>query len=193
MRRAPGLAMVEPDRKGAELLTALRARDPAVARPLWQRFAPTVHRILRHTLGPQAEIDDAAQVVLLCVFERAARLRPRSDLRRFVVGITARIAQVELRRRKLSWVFAASRFRAGRKPARPGVARPVPEAVARFYRILDRLSALDRVTFVLYYFEGLDVREIATAMEAAPGATSRRLRRAVGKVARSIGGDPALK
>ena len=59
------------------MLAALRAQDPAVARPFWECFAPTIFRILRWTLGPQAQIDDAAEVVLLCVFERGRRLRPR--------------------------------------------------------------------------------------------------------------------
>jgi hypothetical protein len=49
---APGrLAMSEPDPDDAELLAALRAQDPAVARPLWQRFAPHIFRMLRSQSG----------------------------------------------------------------------------------------------------------------------------------------------
>jgi DNA-directed RNA polymerase specialized sigma24 family protein len=85
------------DREDARLVAALRAQDPAVARPLFKRFAPTISRLLRRTLGPQAPIDVAVDVVLLCVFHRARRLQPRSDLRQFVVGATARVARAELR------------------------------------------------------------------------------------------------
>src|SRR6185503_2499608 len=95
--------MTEPARRSAELLAALRAQDPAVARPLWHHFAPTVFRILQRTLGPDAPIDDAVQVVLLCVFNRGRRLPARSDLKQLVMKVTARVARGELRRRRLPW------------------------------------------------------------------------------------------
>src|SRR4030095_5978425 len=81
----------------AKMLASLRAQNPAVAGPLWHWFAPPIHRLLRRTLGPEAAIDDAVQVVLLCVFRRGPRLRPNADLRKFVLRTTARIALGELR------------------------------------------------------------------------------------------------
>lgn len=186
MRGEPRAASGE----SADMLAALRAQDPAVARSLWQCFAPTILRILGRTLGPEARIDDAAQVVLLCVFERARRVRPGSDLRQLVVRVTARIAHVELRRRAFSSVFPAARARARRKAAAVDRPRSVPETVVRFYRILDRLSALDRVAFALHYIEGMDVRDVASAIDASSGQTSRRLRRSFAKVVAGIERDP---
>ena len=152
-----------------------------MARPLWHHFAPTVFRILQCTLGPQAPIDDAVQVVLLCVFQRGRRLPARSDLRQLVMKVTARIARAELRRRSLQrrrWALLSGRE---------------AETVQRFYRILDRLSAPDRVAFVLHYMEGLEVREVAAATGVSPARTARRLQRSVGKVIAGVQLDPALR
>jgi RNA polymerase sigma-70 factor (ECF subfamily) len=177
-----GPASLEPDRDDADLVSALRAQDPAVAGPLWQRFAPAIARMLRRILGPQAPIDDAVQVVLLCVFRRGRRLRRRSDLGPLVVKLTARIAQGELMRQRLRRLAPGARARAGASAA----AGRVPDRLERCYRILDRLSAGERVAFVLHQIEGLDVREVAAATGTSADRTSRLLRRAHGKVVAGI-------
>src|SRR5262245_1160191 len=174
----------------ARMLASLRAQNPAVARPLWQWFAPPVFRLLRRTLGPHAQIDDAVQVVLLCVFRRGPRLRPDSDLRQFVLRTTARIAEAELRGRTFR------RLMPSRRRARPEAAReranPQLETALRFYRILDELRARDRIAFVFHHLEGLEVREVAGAIGEAPARTRRRLLRGLGKVIEAIERDPLL-
>jgi len=57
-----------------------------------------VFRILGRTRGPRTRIGETVQVVLLCVLDRGPRLRLQS-VRHVVLAATARVAQVELRRR----------------------------------------------------------------------------------------------
>ena len=123
VRHARRSRPVMGDRENARLVAALRAQDPAVARPLFKRFAPTISRLLRRTLGPQAPIDVAVDVVLLCVFHRARRLQPRSDLRQFIVGATARVARAELRQPARPRFLSPRGWRAARR-ARAGGHRP---------------------------------------------------------------------
>ncbi len=175
------------------MLAALRAQDPAVARPFWECFAPTIFRILRCTLGPQAQIDDAAEVVLLCAFERGRRLRPRSNLRQFVIKVTACVARVELRRRRFSWFLPPSRSLADRRTKAHARSHSLPEATLKFHRILEQLRPLDRLAFVLHHVESLEVREVAAAIGASAAQTRRSLRRSLAKVMRGIEGDPALR
>jgi RNA polymerase sigma factor (sigma-70 family) len=163
------------------MLASLRAQNPAVARPLWQWFAPPISRLLRRTLGPQAPIDDAVQVVLLCVFRRGQRLRPDADLRQFVLRTTARIAEGELRGRAFRRLLA-SRPRAQQER----------ESVYRFYRILDRLPPRDRIAFIFHRIEGLELREVAGALGEAPVRTRRRVQRTIEKVVDAIERDPTL-
>ena len=69
----PGAALSEAD--DATLARALIGRDPRAPRVLWQRFAPMVFRMLRRTLGSDHDLDDLAQEVFLCVFEKVRALR----------------------------------------------------------------------------------------------------------------------
>jgi RNA polymerase sigma-70 factor (ECF subfamily) len=187
-----GRARIAPDRTTHALLAGLRAQDPAVAAPLWHEYAPSVFRMLRRALGPDAAVGDAVRVVLLCVFHRGPRLGPRADLRQLVLRVTARIAEGELRRRPVRWLAAASRARGAGKPMRDAALSPA-DAVGRFYRVLDRLSAPARIAFVLHYIEGLDVSEVAAATGSSPARTLRRLRQSLGKVADGIEDDEQLR
>ncbi len=164
------------DDEAAKLIAALRAQDPAAARPLWKRFAPSTFRLLARTLGPGADVDDAVEVVFICVFHRGARLRPAADLSKLVLKVTARVAQAELRR----------------LPARTS-SQPLGDGMTRFYRILDRLSAVDRIAFVFHHMEKLDVRVVAAALGGTVSGTRRRLRRALRMVFEGIQRDPLLR
>ena len=188
-----GVGRGATDRGSQALLSGLRAQDPAVAAPLWQRFAPLVFRLLLHTLGPDAAVDDAVHVVLLCVFHRGRRLRPRADLRKLVSRSRARVAQGERRRRTVRWLAAVGRVAGLRAPRARGRAGRDDEPVRRFYRVLDRLSTPERIAFVFHHIEGLDIREIAAATGASPARTARRLERSLIKVADGIDADPAMR
>jgi len=167
---------VSRDDEAAKLIAALRAQDPAAAQPLWKRFAPSMFRLLRRTLGPGAAVDDAVEVVFLCVFQRAARVRSEAKLNDLVLKVTARVAQAELRRRP------------GRNSS-----QATDDATTRFYRVLDRLGAADRIAFVLHHVEKLDVRVVAAALGGTVLGTRRRLRRALRTVFEGIQRDPLLR
>jgi len=47
------LVLTETAAHDGSLLAPLLARDPTAAGALWRRFAPTVFRMLRRTLGPR--------------------------------------------------------------------------------------------------------------------------------------------
>jgi RNA polymerase sigma-70 factor, ECF subfamily len=167
-------------RENARLVAALRDQDPAVAAPLFERFAPMILRLLRQTLGPRAPIGCGVEVVLLCVFHSARRLRPRSDLQRFIVRATARVARAELRKQ-------------ARPPAAPEGPSSKRQAVVRLYRILGRLNAADRIAFVFHYVEGVQLRDVAAALGSTTAATRRRLDRALRAVHDGIRCDPLLR
>src|SRR5947209_6274883 len=59
----------------ATLVHKLVDRHPDAARLIWQRFAPMVHRILRRSFGPDEDVEDLAQEVFMCVFQKASSLR----------------------------------------------------------------------------------------------------------------------
>jgi RNA polymerase sigma-70 factor (ECF subfamily) len=176
-----------------QLLTALRVQDPTTAGPLWQHYAPVVFRMLRRTLGPQAAIDHAVQLVLLHVFRLGRRLGPRADLNQFVLRMIARVANAELRKRRLRWLSSGVPRRAAPKTAAREAPDPERQAMLRFYRILDRLSARDRITFVFLTIERLDARDVAAALGISSERLDHRFRRSLDKVIAGIERDPMLR
>src|SRR5688572_3677697 len=83
----------------ATLVHALIERHPQAARILWQRFAPMVHGMLKRSLGPDEDVEDLAQDVFMCVFQKASALREPQALQAFIVSVTTFAVRNELRRR----------------------------------------------------------------------------------------------
>jgi RNA polymerase sigma-70 factor, ECF subfamily len=186
----PGTALADAD--DATLARALIARDPQAPRVLWRRYAPMVFRMLRRALGPNHDLDDLAQEVFLCVFDKVPTLREPKALKAFVISVTMLTTRQELRRR---WVRRWVRLSGTKDAAELEVVTPdtdAREALQRFYAILDRVNAKDRSAFVLRFMEGLELTEVAAAMGLSLATTKRRLARVWGKVVLLVERDPVL-
>src|SRR5262245_25069926 len=94
-----GTALADAD--DATLARALIARDAQAPGVLWQRYGPMVFRMLKRTLGTGHDIEDLAQEVFLCVFDKAPGLQEPKALKAFVISVTVLTSRHELRRR---WV-----------------------------------------------------------------------------------------
>lgn len=167
-----GAALAAVDDAG--LVQAILAGDPRAKRATWQRFVPLVRRIIRRSLGPEDDIEDAVQEVFLRLFTRIHTLRDHGALRAFVVSITMFGVRYEIRRRRL-------RRLVGLAPA-AGLAelRVVHAdhgsrmALSRFCKILERIGARERSAFVLRHIEELSDAGVAAALGVSL-PTARRL------------------
>jgi RNA polymerase sigma-70 factor, ECF subfamily len=188
-RRQPAsLPAAGGDSGDRKLVAAVRARDPAVARELWERFAPTVFRVLGRTLGPQVPLDDAVHEVFIHVL-RGRSLRADSDLRLFVLKSTARVAYLCLRMGRTRWPRWVRRWRPRHLAETDGASRKDEGRLALFYSALDDLGPLDRIAFVLRFVEGLEVREVAAAVTKTVTWLEPRLAWILAKVTRSLALD----
>lgn len=186
----PGAALDESD--DADLARALIARDPQAPRALWRRYAPMVFRMLRRALGPGHDVEDLAQEVFLCVFEKVTTLREPKALKAFVISITVLTTRSELRR---LWVRRWIRLSGKTDPTGKAVVHvdtDAREALGRFYGVLDRINAQDRTLFVLRFMEGLGLLEVAAAAGLSLATTKRRLTRVWSKVRLLVERDPIL-
>ncbi|HEV8549318.1 MAG TPA: sigma factor-like helix-turn-helix DNA-binding protein, partial [Polyangiaceae bacterium] len=66
------------------------------------------------------------------------------------------------------------------------------EALARFYRILDGVRTRDRLAFVLRYVDGMEVAEVARALETSVPTARRCFTRAYRRVRLLASRDPFL-
>jgi RNA polymerase sigma-70 factor (ECF subfamily) len=193
--RARLVALPSPTLSQADDATLARAAswgDPRAASVLWDRFAPLVRRVLRRTLGPQAEVEGLLQDVFLRVLSQLPGLPEAAQLRPFVVSITVRVLNKELRRHRLRRFFRLqSPWLSDELPAGPSDAATRTALIA-LYQILDELDADARLTFALKHFEGLQLAELASAMGASLSKVKRGLARANAHVQAAVCRNHAL-
>ena len=177
----------------ADLVRALIAREPDAPRALWRRFAPMVFRILNRALSPPRDVEDLAQDIFLCVFDKVSTLREPTALASFIISITMFTVRAELRRRAVrQWLQLGAHRDAGRD-AVVAVDTEAREALRRFYGVLDRLNAGDRTLFVLRFIEELPLSDVAEASGLSLATTKRRLSRAWSRVRLLVERDPVLR
>ncbi|MDB4979571.1 MAG: polymerase sigma factor [Myxococcales bacterium] len=201
-RDADGAAKTDADRDVA-LVLALRRREPAAELAAWNRFSPGVDATLRRMLGPGghthsnegADRCDLLQEVFLRFFRRIETLREPAAVRGFLTAICLRVVQTEIAsRRRRRWLRLTD---TGAAPdvadgASPSQAREAREAIARYYRLLERLNGRDRSLFVARTIEGLTLEEVAAAHEISVSTAQRRIARASRLITTLVRRDPLL-
>ncbi len=180
------------DSEESVLVAAVVAGDERAARALWVRYAPMVHGIVRRTMGPDGDADDATQEVFMRLFAGIHKLEDPSALRSFIYSIAIRVLKWKLRRRWVRRIMVLTPT--GAIPDQPmmGVPPEAREAVARLYQVLDKLGASHRTFFVLRHIEKLTVEEIAAATQLSPSTVKRRIQQACSRADELLQGDPVL-
>jgi RNA polymerase sigma-70 factor, ECF subfamily len=191
--RARLVALPSPTLAQADDATLARAAssgDPRATSVLWDRFSPLVRRMLRRTLGPTAEVEALLQEVFLRALRQLGSLPESAQLKPFVVAVTVRVLSGELRRNRMRRLLRlqspwhTSDFGSGDPATRT--------ALSSLYRILDGLDADARLAFTLRHFEGLQITELASAMDASLSSAKRRLARANARVQAAVSRDAAF-
>jgi RNA polymerase sigma-70 factor, ECF subfamily len=177
----------------ATLARALRAADPRATGVLWDRFSPLVRRMLRRTLGPSADVEGLLHDIFLRVLKQLGGLPDAAQLKPFVVGVTVRVLNAELRRHRVRRLFRLrSPWHSFDTSGAPESA-PARGALTALYRILDELDTDARLAFTLRHFEGLQITELASATDSSLSAAKRRLARANARVQAAVKRDAALR
>lgn len=178
----------------ATLARAMMAGDVQAPRVAWLRFAPMVHRMLKRTFGPAHDVDDMVQDVFLCLFRKVGGLREPKSLKAFVVSITAMTIKYELRQRRVRrWIHLSGAVADLNVPRTEQPDAASRQALLKFYEILDRLSAHDRTAFVLRFFEGLELTQVAEALGISVSTAKRHLTRVWNRVRFLVGRSPELE
>jgi RNA polymerase sigma-70 factor (ECF subfamily) len=178
----------------ATLVAAIRARAPQAAARLWDRYSTLVRRILRRSLGPSVDVEDAVQEAFLRLFRDIDSLREPAALRSFLIGITLHVATSELRRRRArKWLRLSDDGVLPEPPSHEeGADHEQREALARLYRVLDRVNPELRLVFVLRQVEGLELTELAAVLGCSLSTTKRRVADASARVCKLAAADPML-
>jgi RNA polymerase sigma-70 factor (ECF subfamily) len=180
---------VDDDVSLARDLIAGRAEAALIA---WRRFHPLVETTLRRMLGPGGDLQDLTQEVFLRFFTKVGELKKTESLRPFVMAIAIRRAQEEIKRRRVRRWFAPV---LGDSLMPSTITQMDPEnrqAVMHLYRVIDRLSVMDRTIYVLRFIEGLEQAQISETLKVSISTVRRRLDRLSKRVNQMMSADPVL-
>ena len=159
---------------------------------VWDRHSVRVRAVLRRVLGPSVDVEDLLQETFFQLFKDLARLRELDNLQGFAVGIAVRVARSELRRRRLRRWLMLTDHGAPPEVADVGVDADAREAVLRLYALLDRIDDRQRTIFVLRHIEGLELTEVASALDLSLATTKRHLAKVTRRVRQGAIKDPLL-
>lgn len=176
----------------AELAGALADGESWAIAETWRRFAPMVLTLAERSLGARAEAEDVAQEVFYRLYRRADTLRAPDSLRSFVYSFAVRVVRSELRRRRVRGWFPFLRSEVVPELSGPASDVESRDLLVKMYALLDRLTARDRLVFVLRRLESKTVEEIAETLQLSPSTVKRSMAYASRRLSTWIEADPGL-
>jgi RNA polymerase sigma factor (sigma-70 family) len=167
-----------PDPSDAELLRAWKVGDKRSGARLYHRHAGTVDRFFR-TKVAEADIGDLMQATFMTCFEHAENFKPEASFRAFLLGVA----------RNLLLHHYRSRYRKHDKVdfgvssildigVRPSAIIAEQQDERRLLNALRSLPLEQQILLELYYWEGMQGRELAELYGRPEGTIRTQLRRA---------------
>jgi len=190
-----------PERPPADLdddslMAAAAGGDAAAFRVLVERWSPRVLAFLVRTLARRADAEDLAQETFVRVYRAAPHYAGDGRFAAWLFRIAGNLARGELRRRRVRGWFLGT-------PAVDDDALlaslPAPqhfdadgplhagETRALLARALADLPDRQRLAVVLHHFEGLGVREVASALGTSEHAAESLVARGMAALRRRLG------
>ncbi len=145
---------------------------------MYDRYAPTVRRVLARILGSQHDFTDAVHDVFVEALRDIRKLRDPDRLEHWLVGIAVYSARARIRR------TTRGRWLTFRAPEDlPEVVTPehdaaAAEALRAAYAILDGMDADLRIVFALRFIDGMKLEDVADACGVSLATAKRRIREA---------------
>jgi RNA polymerase sigma-70 factor, ECF subfamily len=181
-----------PDVSDGDLARGLAAGAGWATTKAWHRFAPMILAMAARALGSESEAEDIAQEVFQRLFRKAKTLRDPDRLRSFVFSFAIRLLKTALRRKRTRRWLSFQQPETFVDLAYGTLDIESRDLLRRFYGLLDRLVARDRLVFALRYVESMTVEEIAASMALSASTVKRSLRHATERLSRWIESDPEM-
>jgi RNA polymerase sigma-70 factor (ECF subfamily) len=191
-RGEPSVARLPSAHSDRGIVAALRAGQSSGGEALYDGHHHYVRRVLTRVLGPDDQVADLVQEVFVTAIDSIGRLEDPDALRPWLASIAVFKARAEIqRRRRQRWfgLFARSEPSLERAPIDPGIG----EAAHAAQELMGALGAEERIAFALRHVEGMELAEVAQAMNTSLATAKRRLKRAQERFAALAKDHPSLK
>jgi RNA polymerase sigma-70 factor (ECF subfamily) len=168
--------LVGRELSNSEIVEGVLNRDAQAAAALYDRFAGHINRLVWRLLGGDEEHDDVVQQVFVNALGSMGKLRDPQALGGWLAGIAINTVCREIRSRKARRIFRLV----------PGTSELPHDSLdadqqllaPRFYAVVSRLRASDRIVFILRFVEGYTLGECAAACRCSLATIKRKLTRA---------------
>ena len=169
-------------RDDGDIVRAVCEGHPELYRDLVDRHAPAVFRVVRATVGQEADAEDTAQEVFWVAFRKLATLREPARFRSWLLAIAARKSADYLRKKLRSPTVL---------PLDGEPVAPFPDENASRLRTVEEIVAGlppgARLIFALRHHEGLACTQIAKMLDLPKGTVYSRLSRIHEAIRRAAG------
>lgn len=171
----------------AALVVAARAGEAWAREALFQRYVRMVMALSQRMLVDRQDADDLVQDVFVYALSRLETLENPQAFAAWIGSIVVRTASKRLRRRRLLTRLGLYRGAPIDPEAviAPGAPQDIAAELRAVYSILDRLPAQERIALVLRRVEGMEIAEIARAMNISVATVKRRLNAAEARLDRA--------
>jgi RNA polymerase sigma-70 factor (ECF subfamily) len=144
----------------------------------WNRFAPVVFNMAVSSLGSPSEAEDIVQEVFCRLARKAKTLRQPECLRSFIVSFAIRVLKWDFRRRRVQSWLTFEPAEALVDVVRVSLDVESRDLLRRFYALLSRLGARERLVYALRHIESMTIEETAQTMDLSISTVKRLQERA---------------
>ncbi|MGW2926228.1 sigma-70 family RNA polymerase sigma factor [Streptomyces fungicidicus] len=174
-----------------ELLVRVAGGDQKAFEELYGLVSGPVYGLVRRVVRDPAQSEEVAQEALLELWRSAARFDPgRGTALSWVLTLAHRRAVDRVRSARVAGEREQREARRGPGPAFDQVAEEVEAGLEREWvrRCLDRLTALQRQSVTLAYYDGYTYREVAERLSLPLGTVKTRMRDGLTRLRDCLGG-----
>ncbi|MFD0314017.1 sigma-70 family RNA polymerase sigma factor [Streptomyces flavalbus] len=174
-----------------ELLRRVAGGDQRAFEELYALVSGPVFGLVRRVVRDPAQSEEVAQEVLLELWRSAARFDPgRGSALAWVLTVAHRRAVDRVRSARAAGEREQREALRSRQPAFDQVSEEVEAGMEREWvrRCLDRLTALQRQSVTLAYYDGYTYREVAERLSLPLGTVKTRMRDGLTRLRECLGG-----
>ncbi|MGW2931598.1 sigma-70 family RNA polymerase sigma factor [Streptomyces sp. NPDC001156] len=174
-----------------ELLVLVAGGDQKAFEDLYGLVSGPVFGLVRRVVRDPAQSEEVAQEVLLELWRSAPRFDPgRGSALSWILTLAHRRAVDRVRSARAAGEREQRETRRAHHPAFDQVAEEVEAGLEREWvrRCLDRLTALQRQSVTLAYYDGYTYREVAERLSLPLGTVKTRMRDGLTRLRECLGG-----
>jgi RNA polymerase sigma-70 factor, ECF subfamily len=166
-----------PDLDDAATIEACRRGDRAALERVFKRESPGLERLIGHLVRSRSEVEDLLQTTFLEAIGAFPRYRGEASVRTWLARIAVHVVHAHFRtksRRRTTPIELLATEPVDHSP-HPDQLAETARQLERVHHHLDRLSAKNRIAFILHVFVGHSIEEVAAIVGASRVATKSRI------------------